>query len=386
MQSFRFYNPTKVYFGRNAIDNLAFELQNYGKNILLAYGGGSIKKSGLYDIVTAICARCGKTVYEVSGIRPNPRTEKVYEGIDICKKKDIDLILAVGGGSVIDCVKGMAAGAKTDRDFWQAFYRNKEECLSATPIGVILTLPATGSEMNSGSVVTKWDENLKTDYTSDSLYPKFAILDPTYTYTLPKNQIIYGAVDTLAHVFEQYFSAPDDKNLSDDLAEAIIKNVVDNLETALANPENYEARSNLMWDSTMALNRVIGCGKKQDWNSHMIEHSLSGFYDIPHGAGLAIVFPNWMRYVRHTCIGKFVRFAKNVWHVDCTGKTDDEIALAGIQAVQDYFKKIGAPTTLTEVGIPAERIPEIAAKVELTPGGYAPLTHEDVVEILKMAI
>lgn len=386
MQAFTFYNPTKVYFGKNAIDNLAKELNNCGKNILLAYGGGSIIRSGLYDTVTAICARCGKTVYEVNGIMPNPRTEKVYEGIEICKKRDIDLILAVGGGSVIDCCKGIAAGAKTERDFWQAFYRNKEECLAATPIGVILTLPATGSEMNSGSVVTKWDENLKTDYTSDCLYPRFAILDPTYTYTLPRNQIVYGAVDTLAHIFEQYFSAPDDGNPSDYISEALIENVKDNVGKALENPEDYDARSNIMWDSTMALNRIIGCGKNQDWNSHMIEHSLSGFYDIPHGAGLAIVFPNWMRYVRGNCLKRFVRFAVKVWGVDPAGKTDDEIALAGIQAVQDYFASIGAPTTLTEVGIPAERIPEIAAKVELTPGGYAPLTVDDVIKILQAAV
>lgn len=386
MQKFTFYNPTRIYFGKNAIDNLATELGKFGNNILLAYGGGSIIKGGLYDIVKAICGRCGKTVYEVSGIMPNPRTEKVYEGIEICKKHDVDLILAVGGGSVIDCVKAMAAGAKTDKDFWQTFYRNKEKCEAATPIGVILTLPATGSEMNSGSVVTKWDENLKTDYTDDCLYPHFSILDPTYTYTLPANQIIYGAVDTLAHAFEQYFSAPDDDNPSDYLAEAVILNVISNVEKALACPTDYEARSNLMWDSTMALNRVIGCGKRQDWNSHMIEHALSGFYDIPHGAGLAIVFPNWMRYVRHLCLGRFVRFAERIWGVNTKGKTDDEIALEGIQAVQDYFRSIGAPTTLTEVGIPAERIEEIAAKVELTEGGYQPLTQKDVVEILKAAV
>lgn len=386
MQSFTFYNPTRIYFGENAIDNLAVELQKYGKNILLAYGGGSIIKSGLYDKITAICARCGKTVYEVGGIMPNPRTEKVYEGIEICKKKDIDLILAVGGGSVIDCVKGMAAGAKTDRDFWEAFYIGKEECLAATPIGTVLTLPATGSEMNSGSVVTKWDENLKTDYASDKLYPHFSILDPTYTYTLPRNQIIYGAVDTLAHIFEQYFSLPDDGNPSDDIAEALIKNVRDNLETALANPTDYRARSNIMWDSTMALNRIIGCGKRQDWMSHNIEHALSGFYDIPHGAGLAIVVPNWMRRVRGVCLSRFVRFAVNVWQVNPAGKSDDEIALEGIQAVQDYFRKIGAPTTLKEVGIPADRIEEMAAKVEINKGGYRPLTREDVVEILKSSL
>lgn len=386
MDNFVFCNPTKIYFGKNAIENLPQELGKYGKSVLLAYGGGSIKKSGLYADVVGMLTEAGKNIFELSGIMPNPRTEKVYEGIDICKRNNVSLILAVGGGSVIDCCKAIAAGAKTDLDFWEAFYIRKEECLGALPIGVVLTIPATGSEMNCGSVVTKWGDNHKTDYGSPLLYPKFSILDPVYTYTLPKEQTIYGTVDILAHVFENYFSAPDDSNLSDGLSEAIIKNVIENLETALSDPTDYAARSNLLWDGTMALNGLIGLGKRQDWNTHMIEHVLSGNYDIPHGAGLAIVFPSWMKHIRHNSLKKFVRFATTIWNVDPSGKTDDEVAIEGIAATKNFFKKIGAPTTLTEVGIPADLIEEMASRVELTDGGYTPLSSKDVVEILKSCL
>ncbi len=384
MNSFNFFNPTKIIFGENAINNLANEVKNY-KNILFTYGGGSIKKNGIYNKVIQILKN--KNVIELDGIMPNPRKEKVYEGIELCKNNNIDFILAVGGGSVIDCSKAIAIGAKTDKDFWQTFYIDWEECTDAIPLGTILTLSATGTEMDSGSVITDWENHIKTHYDSEHMFPKFSILDPSYTYTLPKEQTIYGSIDILAHVFEQYFSMPDESNLSDNLAEAIIRTVIDNLEIAIENPNNYNARANLMWCSTMALNGIIGLGKEQDWNSHQIEHALSGIYDIAHGAGLAIVFPNWMKYVYKNSINKFKKYAVNIWNVDTKNKTEEEIALEGINKTKEYFSRVGAPVTLSEVNIPESDIDKIVETVILTgEGSYLKINKEDIKNILISAI
>lgn len=385
MNSFNFFNPTKIIFGENAINNLANEIKNY-KNILFTYGGGSIKKNGIYNKVIQILKNENKNVIELDGIMPNPRKEKVYEGIELCKNNNIDFILAVGGGSVIDCSKAIAIGAKTDKDFWQTFYIDWEECTDAIPLGTILTLSATGTEMDSGSVITDWENHIKTHYDSEHMFPKFSILDPSYTYTLPKEQTIYGSIDILAHVFEQYFSIPDESNLSDNLSEAIIKTVIDNLEVAIENPNDYKARANLMWCSTMALNGIIGLGKEQDWNSHQIEHALSAIYDIAHGAGLAIIFPNWMKHVYKKAIGKFKRYAIAIWNVDVTNKTDEEIALEGIEKTKEYFSKIGAPVTLREVNISKEEIEKIVEAVVITgEGSYLKPNKEDIREILISA-
>lgn len=386
MNSFNFFNPTKIIFGKNAINNLANEVKNY-KNILFTYGGGSIKKNGIYNKVIQILKNENKNVIELDGIMPNPRKEKVYEGIELCKNNNIDFILAVGGGSVIDCSKAIAIGAKTDKDFWQTFYIDWEECTDAIPLGTILTLSATGTEMDSGSVITDWENHIKTHYDSEHMFPKFSILDPSYTYTLPKEQTIYGSIDILAHVFEQYFSMPDESNLSDNLAEAIIRTVIDNLEIAIENPNNYNARANLMWCSTMALNGIIGLGKEQDWNSHQIEHALSGIYDIAHGAGLAIVFPNWMKYVYKNSINKFKKYAVNIWNVDTKNKTEEEIALEGINKTKEYFSRVGAPVTLSEVNIPESDIDKIVETVILTgEGSYLKIDKEDIKNILISAI
>lgn len=386
MNSFNFFNPTKIIFGENAINNLANEVKNY-KNILFTYGGGSIKKNGIYNKVIQILKNENKNVIELDGIMPNPRKEKVYEGIELCKNNNIDFILAVGGGSVIDCSKAIAIGSKTDKDFWQTFYIDWEECTDAIPLGTILTLSATGTEMDSGSVITDWENHIKTHYDSEHMFPKFSILDPSYTYTLPKEQTIYGSIDILAHVFEQYFSMPDESNLSDNLAEAIIRTVIDNLEIAIENPNNYNARANLMWCSTMALNGIIGLGKEQDWNSHQIEHALSGIYDIAHGAGLAIVFPNWMKYVYKNSINKFKKYAVNIWNVDTKNKTEEEIALEGINKTKEYFSKVGAPVTLSEVNIPESDIDKIVETVILTgEGSYLKINKEDIKNILISAI
>ena len=386
MESFNFFNPTRIIFGKNKIQELGDYIKQY-KNILFTYGGGSIKKNGIYEDVIKILKNENKTIVELSGIMPNPRTEKVYEGIELCKKYDIDFILAVGGGSVIDCSKAIAIGAKVSEDFWKKFYLDWEECTDGLPLGTILTLSATGTEMNAGSVITDWNTHIKTNYATDYMYSKFSILDPTYTYSLPKEQTVYGSIDILAHVFEQYFSAPDESNLSDDLSEAIIKNVIDNLEVAVNNPNDYIARSNLMWCSTMALNNIIGLGKVQDWNSHQIEHALSGIYDIPHGAGLAIIFPNWMKYVYKRAIGKFKRYAINIWNVDTNNKTDEQIALEGIEKTKEYFSKLGAPVTLKEVNIFEEDIDKITQTVILTgEGSYLVPDKKDVENILRSSL
>lgn len=384
MNHFTWYNPTKILFGKGAIEKMRSELEGVGKNVLLTYGGGSIKRNGVYDSVIAILTDLGKCVYELSGIMPNPRKEIVYEGIKICKENKIDFILAVGGGSVIDASKAMAAGACTERDFWDAFYINREQLTDALPIGSVLTLPATGSEMNSGGVVTDWQNNIKTAYEHPLLFPKFSVLDPTYTYSLPREQMIYGAVDMLSHLFEVYFSYPNDNNLSDDLAEAIMKNIKINLAIALEDPYNYEARANLMWDGSMALNGITKLSKGQDWETHQIEHAMSAFFDIPHGAGLAVVHPNFMRYTYKYATEKYVRYAVNIWGVDPTGKTDDEIAMEGIRATHDYFKSIGAPTTLSEVGISVDAADKIVSRTFLLNGGYHACTEEDIKNIVLM--
>jgi alcohol dehydrogenase YqhD (iron-dependent ADH family) len=299
-----------------------------------------VKKNGIYDQVLNSCKQAEKTVFELAGVMPNPRTEKVYEGIKICKEQQIDFILAVGGGSVIDCAKAIAVGAKTDKDFWETFYVQQEETTDALPLGTVLTMSATGTEMNGNTVVSHWENHEKHGYGSAFLFPVFSILDPTYTYSLPADQTAYGAIDILAHVFEQYFSFPDEDTVSDNLAEAVMRSVIDNIETAIREPHNYTARANIMRASTMALNTLIGMGKEQDWNSHNIEHALSGLYDIAHGAGLAIVFPARMQYVYQAGLPKFVRYAKNIRKVDAEGKSDEEVALEGIRKTKEFFKKI----------------------------------------------
>lgn len=386
MNRFDFYNPVKIYFGEGSICNLKKELESRGRNILLTYGMGSIKKNGIYDEVIKILNETGKNVYELGSITPNPRADKVYEGIRICKDYNIDFMLAVGGGSVIDCTKAISAGSKTDKDFWEEYFVNYRPLTDATPFGTVLTIAATGSEMDRSTVISKPEEKIKTSYSSELLYPAFSILDPVYTYSLPVEQMVYGAVDTLSHIFESYFSKPDESNVSDDLSEALIKNIIKNLDAALNNTKDYVARSNLMWASTVALNGFVSAGKEEDWLSHQIEHTLSAFYDIPHGAGLSIIHPNYLKYIYKNSPARFARYAVNVWGVDPIGKTDKETALLGIEKTQEYFKNIGAPVTLTEVGIPPEALDDLVEKTELFKTSYSDLTSEDLKNILELSL
>lgn len=386
MYDFKFYNPVRIHFGKDALTHLPEELALIGKKILLVYGGGSIKRSGLYDRVIAELAAAGKEVVELSGVMPNPRTEKVYEGIELCKKNGIEFILAVGGGSVIDCSKAIAVGSRTDRDFWQAFFVNWEEAEDAIPLGTILTIPATGSEMDRSSVITNWATGEKNGYDSDLTYPVFSILDPTLTYTLPKNQMVYGVVDTLSHIWELYFSEPNTESVTDALAEALMRSVISATRAALKDPMDYVARSNIMWASSFALCGMLNNGKKTDWASHNIEHPLSAVFDVAHGAGLAVVHPNYMKYFCSYAPERYARYAVQVWGVDPTGKSELEVAHEGIQCTREFFNEIGAPATLTDLEIPESAIDDLAARTDLSCWAYKELTREDVKAILRMAL
>lgn len=386
MKSFIYHNPTRIVFGKDCVkESLAAELANHGTRVLMTYGGGSIKKNGIYDTVKAVLQESGKEVFELSGIMSNPRTTKVREGITLCKEHHIDFILAVGGGSVIDCTKFIAGGARLDdtADFWQTFFLDHQPVNEAIPFGVVLTMAATGSEMNNGGVITDWDTQKKLSGYGPVIFPQFSMLDPTYTYTLPREQVAYGIVDMLSHLLEQYMSTPDDDNVTDSMIESVFKNILRNGRRSMENLEDYEARSNIMWGATMALNRSLGLGKRQDWMTHAMEHALSAFFDIPHGAGLAIVHPAYLRWILPNATPRLMRFAKEVWGIEQGAMTDEVYALASIEALETYFKEIGAPSTLEEVGIPKESLREIAESCVRYPTAYSNLSVEDVLAIFE---
>lgn len=388
MNSFTFHNPTKVLFGQGSINKLGDEIRPYGSKVLLVYGGGSVKRSGLYDQVIGQLQGIGAEVTELPGIEPNPRISSVREGIRLCREHGIDFILAVGGGSVVDASKGIAAGARYEGDAWD-FYTGKARVQQALPLGAILTLAATGSEMNGNSVVTNWEEKLKLSFGSIHVYPRFSVLDPVNTFSVPRDQTVNGIVDMMAHVFEQYFSQTADTPLQERLCESILQTVIETGEAALANPQDYNARANLMWCGTMALNGgLISVGMANDWASHGIEHEVSAIYDIPHGAGLAILFPNWMKYVYQARPDRFAQFAVRVWGVPAEGRTEEELALAGIEATRAYFDRIGAPNRLSFYGIGAENLDRMAAEaVRYGPiGSFKKLDKEDVRQILELSL
>lgn len=385
MLNFQYHNPTQILFGKGQIEELPTKVKEFGQNVLLVYGGGSIKKFGLYDQVQSLLKDAGCQVYELAGVEPNPRLSTVKKGIEICREKNIDLILAVGGGSVVDASKGVAVGAKYDGDVWD-FYDRKAVAEDALPLGVILTLAATGSEMNRGSVVTNWETKEKRG--AGTTFPSFSILDPTNTFTLPKEQTVYGMVDMMSHVFEQYFSHTENIPVQTRFGESILKTVIENAPKVLENPEDYDARANIMYCGTMALNGLLNQGVETDWASHGIEHAVSAIYDIPHAGGLAIIFPNWMKYVYKENVQRFVRYATEVWGVDTDGKSDEEIALAGIEATRNFFNEIGAPSRLADYDIDDQNLNVMAEKAtHFGPiGGFKKLEKEDVVEILRMSL
>lgn len=382
---FTYYNPTKIHFGKNALEKLSEELKNYGNNIMLAYGKGAIKRTGLYDKVVAVLKENGKTVVELSGIMPNPTYEKVMEGAELVKENNVDLILAVGGGSTIDCAKAISVSAYCEGDAWTKYWINNETVDNKiVPVASILTMAGTGSEMNAGSVITNEEVKIKNGRVFESnVNPKFSILNPEYTYTVPKYQMVAGIFDIMSHLMEMYFSGEDD-NTSDYMIEGVLRSVINSARVAINDPENYEARSNIMWSSSLALCTILGLGKAQDWEVHMIEHQLGAYTDCTHGMGLAAISLPYYRYIYKFGLDKFVRFAKEVWKVDDSGRTKEETALAGIDAMEDFMKECGIVTSIKELGATEEMLPLIADSTILC-GGYKVLTAEEVLEILKAA-
>ena len=384
LYDFTYQNPTRIHFGKKAINKLAGELREYGPNILLVYGKASIKKIGLYDQVMNILQAEGKTVVELAGINANPRYTQLLEGARLVREHNIDLILAVGGGSVIDCAKGIACAAYAEGDVWQRYYVNQEPVTNRViPVGSILTMAGTGSEMNSGSVITNEAENLKIGrvYPLALVTPRFSILNPEYTYSVPKYQMISGIFDIFSHLMEQYFSGDDDCT-SDYLIEGLMLSLISASRKAIVNPEDYEARSNIMWCATMGLNKILGLSKTQDWEVHMIEHQLGAYTDCAHGIGLAIISPAYYRYIYRYGLHKFVRYAKVVWGVEDKGQGDEAIALEGINRLEAFIAELGIPATLREVGATEEMLPLIANSTALG-GGYKQLNAEDILAILK---
>ncbi|MBO4898117.1 MAG: iron-containing alcohol dehydrogenase [Clostridia bacterium] len=384
--NFTYCNPTKLYFGENSLENLSGELKNYGKNILFVYGGGSVKKSGLYDEIIKILKENGKNVTELPGVMPNPTAEKLREGAKLAKETEADLILAVGGGSVCDYSKAVSVSAHCGDDPWEKFYvRYEEPTDKIIPVGVVLTMVGTGSEMNGGAVITNHELKIKAGHVFDErVFPKFAILNPRLTFTLPKEQMVAGFFDILNHITEQYFSGTDD-NTSDYIMEGLMKSLIHSSYKALKNPEDYEARSNIMWTATWALNTFVAKGKTEDWMVHMIGHAVGAFTNATHGMALSAVAIPYYRFVMPFGLSKFKRFAINVWGVDSEGKSDKEIASEGLLAMETWMTEMGLPLSLREIGATEDMIEGIANATFLLDGGYKKLTKEEVIEILKNA-
>ncbi len=381
---FSYCNPTQIHFGKTALSHLPEELAKYGSNILLVYGKSSIKKIGLYDQVIKILQDAGKQVTELPGINSNPRYTQVLKGARLVRKNSIDLILAVGGGSVIDCCKGISVSAYATGDPWERFWINKEvPTEKVIPIGTILTMVGTGSEMNSGSVITNEEQKIKNGavFPLAMMTPRFSILNPEYTFSVPKYQMVSGIADIFSHLMEQYLSGDDDCT-TDYLLEGNMLALISASRKAIVNPEDYEARSNIMWCATMGLNRILGVSKQQDWEVHMIEHQLGAYTDCAHGIGLAIISPAYFRHVFRHGLHRYVRFAENVWKVDPTGKTDEQIALEGISRFESFIRELGIPATLREVGATPEMLPLIANSTILG-GGYYKVTPTDILQILN---
>jgi alcohol dehydrogenase YqhD (iron-dependent ADH family) len=387
VENFTYWNPTKLIFGKGEVEKLEEEIPKYGKNILLVYGGGSIKRNGLYDHVTQILNKLGAAVHELSGVEPNPRLTTVKRGVEICKTESIDFLLAVGGGSVIDCTKAIAAGAAYDGDPWDIVTK-KHFPQDALPFGTVLTLAATGSEMNSGSVITNWETNEKYGWGSPFVFPKFSILDPTNTITVPKNHTIYGIVDMMSHVLEQYFHHTKNTPLQDRMCESLLKTVIEAAPKLIEDLENYELRETILYSGTIALNGMLQMGYRGDWATHNIEHSVSAVYDIPHAGGLAILFPNWMRHTLDENVGRFVQLAVRVFDVDTKGKSDREIALEGIDKLSQFWTSLGAPNRLADYEITDEKIDEMADKSVVNGefGRFKTLNKKDVVTILTASL
>lgn len=382
--NFSYVNPTKLYFGENALEFLNEELPKYGRKVQLVYGGGSIKRNGIYQEVLQLLQANDKEIFEDAGVMPNPTVEKLYEGCQIARDNQVDLILAVGGGSVVDYAKAVSVSAHCDEDPWDKYYLRMEDVDNEIiPVGSILTMAGTGSEMNGGSVITNHKSKLKIGHVfGENVFPKFSILNPAFTYTVPKYQMIAGIFDIMSHILEQYFSGEDD-NTSDYIMEGLLKSLIHSSKIAVKNPEDYEARSNIMWTATWALNTFVAKGKATDWMVHMIGQSIGAFTDATHGMTLSAVSLAYYRYILPFGLQKFKRYAVNVWNVRTAGKTDEAIALEGLERMENYMKELGVVMNISELGVTEDMLEAIAKGTFSMEGGYKVLDQEEIMRILR---
>ncbi len=385
--NFKYSNPTKINFVEESLNYIKEELAGYGKNVQLVYGGGSIRKNGIYDQVVAVLKECGKEVFEDGGVMPNPTVEKLAEGCRIARDNQVDFILAVGGGSVCDYSKAVSVSAYCEDDPWEKYYIRFEDVTCKTiPVGCVLTMVGTGSEMNGGAVITNHEQKLKIGHVfGDNVFPKFSILNPKFTYSLPKYQMVSGCFDIMSHILEQYFSGEDD-NTSDYIAEGLLRSLIVSSKAAAKNPEDYEARSNIMWTATWALNTLIAMGKATDWEVHMLGQAVGAHTDATHGMTLSAVSIPYYKYIMADGLQKFKRYAVNVWDVNPVGKTDEQVALEGLDCMENYMREIGLVMNIAKLGVTEEMLDAIADSTLIMEGGYRVLNHDDVVEILKRSM
>ena len=387
--NFIYSNPTKLYFGDEAQKNLVEALRGFGKKVMLTYGGGSIKRNGVYDDVIAALTAAGKEVVELSGVMPNPTVDKLIEGCKVARENDVDFILAVGGGSTIDYAKAVSVSAWYDGDAWERLWVKQDEPKPGEriiPVGAVLTMAGTGSEMNGGSVITNHATKMKIGKVfGEEVMPKFAVLNPRYTFSLPHRQMVAGIFDTMSHIMEQYFSGDDDST-SDYLAEGLMRSVIASSRVAVKNPEDYEARSNLMWSATWALNTLIGEGKSQDWMVHMIGQAIGAYTDATHGMTLSGVSEAYYRHIMKYALKRFARFAHVVWEIPTEGKSDEQLATEGIDALAAWIKEIGAASEITSLGVTEDMLDGIANATIILTGGYESLNHDEIVEILRKSL
>lgn len=386
--NFSYCNPTKLYFGEDSLQHLNEELPKYGKNIVLVYGGGSIKKNGIYDEVIEILKRQEKNVAEIEGVMPNPTLAKLYEGIEIARNHKVDLLLAVGGGSVCDYTKAVSVAVNCEEDPWEKYFiRFEEPDCEVIPVGCVLTMVGTGSEMNAGSVITNQDTKQKIGHVfeDESIMPRFSILNPRYTMTLPKYQMVSGIYDIFNHICEQYFSGEDD-NTSDYISEGLMCSLIQSSRAAIKNPQDYEARSNIMWTATWALNTLVAMGKSTDWMVHMLGQAVGGYMNATHGMTLAAVSLPYYRYIMPYGLEKFKRFAVNVWKVPTEGKTDEQIAEEGLVAMEGWMKEMELVMHLSELGVKEEMLEDIVDVTILMTGGYKELSRDEILKIFEKSL
>ena len=385
--NFTYCNPTRLYFGKDSLENLEDELKKYGKNVVLIYGGGSIKKNGIYDQVTAILRKSGKAVAEISGVMPNPTLKKLLEGVEIARAHKADFLLAVGGGSVCDYAKAVSVSVHCKGDIWDKYFvKFFEPVCEIVPVGCVLTMVGTGSEMNAGSVITNTDTKMKVGHVfNDSVMPKFAVLDPTYTLTLPHYQMVAGIYDIFNHICEQYFSGEDD-NTSDYISEGLMRSLLHSSRIANKDMLDYEARSNIMWTATWALNTLVACGKSTDWMVHMLGQAVGAYTNATHGMTLAAVSLPYYRHILPSGIHKFKRFAVNVWGVDPAGKSDEEVAKQGLEEMEKWMRELSLVMNITLLGADESMIEKLADSTLVMTGGYKVLSREEICEIFRESL